>query len=159
MKLAHYELIAGVDLLTYEFISEGTKGSIRKIIQFSFMGESEFFNLGFGDADAETGEFDDMVVTDNGDSEKVLATVVSAVYDFLNNFPEAFVHAAGSTPTRTRLYRMGINKYHKEAETHFFIFGKTQAGWEPYLKGKDYVAFVIRRKGINLEYEKEYRQF
>lgn len=42
--------------------------------------ETNLYNLAFGDKNPLTGEIDDKIVTDNGDSEKVLATVVAAVY-------------------------------------------------------------------------------
>ncbi len=159
MRLDEYPLDASEDPFTYEFTSDGSKGSIRKVIQFSRMGGSEIYNLGFGDLNSETGDLDDLIVTDNGDSEKVLATVVSAVYSFLNNFPYVWIYITGSTPARTRLYRMGINKYFEIAENDFFLQGETQTNWEPYVKGKDYLAFAIRRKKVNLGYEKGYRQF
>jgi len=93
-----------------------------------------------------TGDIDDMIVTDNGDSEKVLATVVAAIYAFCDKFPEAWIYATGSTTARTRLYRIGINKYYDVVENDFEIFGQTQNEWERYQKGKDYEAFVIQRK-------------
>lgn len=39
-----------------------------------------FYNLAFGDKNLETGEIDDTVISNNGDSEQVVATVISAVY-------------------------------------------------------------------------------
>ena len=79
-----------------------------------------------------------------GDSEKVLATVVAAVYAFCDKFPQAWIYATGSTSARTRLYRMGINKFYDVVEADFEIFGQTQNEWERYEKGKDYQAFVIQ---------------
>ena len=66
------------------------------------------YNLAFGDKTSGH-EFDDMIVTDNGDMEKVLVTVVAAVYDFTELHSEAIIIAEGSTKARTRLYKMGIN--------------------------------------------------
>lgn len=61
----------------------------------------------------------------------------------------AWIYATGSTAARTRLYRMGINKYYDIVEADFEIFGQTQSEWERYQKGKDYEAFVIKRKAVN----------
>ncbi|HEY5326838.1 MAG TPA: hypothetical protein VIJ27_07545 [Mucilaginibacter sp.] len=146
MKLDRYELKSDDQLTTFDFLSEGTKGKIEKLIQFSAVNQDNLFNLAFGDRNALTGDIDDSIVTDNGDSEKVLATVVAAIYAFCDRFPEAWIYATGSTATRTRLYRMGINKYFEIAEADFEIFGQTQNEWERYRKGKDYQAFVIQRK-------------
>lgn len=88
MKLDRYELKAGRNLATFEFVSEGRKDQIVKVIQFEPMNLENLHNLAFGDQNAETGELADKVVTDNGDSEKVLVTVVAAVYAFADRYPE-----------------------------------------------------------------------
>ena len=154
MKLDRYELKSDETLTTFVFLSEGPKGKIEKLIQFSLVNQNGLYNLAFGDRNPLTGDINDRVVTDNGDSEKVLATVVAAVYAFCDHFPKAWIYATGSTAARTRLYRMGINKYFDIVETDFEIFGQTQSEWERYSKGKDYQAFVIQRKSLNLGYEK-----
>ena len=146
MKLDKYELQAGDKLLTYEFLSEGPKGKIEKLIQFTLVNENNLYNLAFGDKDPVSGMIDDQVVTDNGDREKVLATVVAAVYAFTDYFSFAWVYATGSTASRTRLYRMGINKYFELIEDDFEIFGQLQGEWERYLKAVEYEAFAVRRK-------------
>lgn len=146
MKLNRYELKAGRNLTTFEFLSEGRKGKVIKVIQFQPMNIPNLYNLAFGDENLETGELDDKVTTDNGDAEKVLATVVSAIYAFADQYPHVWVYATGSTEARTRLYKMGINKYFDIAETDFDIMGEQQNEWEWYEKGKDYQAFAVRRK-------------
>ena len=60
---------------------------------------------------------DDLAVSNNGDSEKVLATVVAAVYAFYDKHPDAWIFASGSTSTRIRLYRMGMTKYFDEIKS------------------------------------------
>lgn len=154
MKLDRYELRSDDQLTTFNFLSEGPKGKIEKLIQFSLVNQNGLYNLAFGDKLQLDGDIDDKSVTDNGDSEKVLATVVAAVYAFCDKFPQAWIYATGSTAARTRLYRMGINKYYDIVETDFDLFGQSQSEWERYEKGKDYQAFVIQRKTLNLDYEK-----
>ena len=146
MKLDRYELKADDQLTTFAFLSEGSKGKIEKVIQFSLVNQNNLYNLAFGDRNYLTGEIDDKVVTDNGDSEKILATVVAAVYAFCDKTPKVWIYATGGTAARTRLYRMGINKYYDIVESDFKIFGQTQSEWERFEKGKDYQAFVVQRK-------------
>ena len=146
MKLDRYELKSDEQFTTFDFLSEGPKGKIEKLIQFSLVNQSGLYNLAFGDKDPITSGIDDKVITDNGDSEKVLATVVASVYAFCDKFPQAWIYATGSTAARTRLYRMGINKFYDIVETDFEIFGLTLSEWERYEKDKDYQAFVIQRK-------------
>lgn len=147
MKLDRYEFKSGDTFLTYKFLSEGPKGKIQKLVQFTLINqENQFFNLAFGDKNLKTGEIDDMIITDNGDSEKVLATVVSAVYAFCDKVPKAWIYATGSTAARTRLYKMGINKYFYIVQEDFEVFGLAENEWERFIKGKNYQAFVVQRK-------------
>ncbi len=85
-----------------------------------------FYNLGFGDKDAITDDIDDTVITNNGDSEKVLATVTATLYTFTDKFPEAMIFASGSTTARTRLYRIGITNNLDVINVDFEIFGLTK---------------------------------
>ncbi len=146
MKLDRYELKTGRNLTSFEFVSEGKKGKVIKIIQFQKMNLPNLYNLTFGDKDFGSGEVYDQTVTDNGDTEKVLATVVAAIYAFAEKYPEAWVYATGSTETRTRLYNMGINKYFDTVKQDFDIMGEYQNEWEWYEKGKHYQAFAAHRK-------------
>ncbi|MCU0440570.1 MAG: hypothetical protein MUC49_21965 [Raineya sp.] len=49
----------------YEFISEGPKGKIKKIVQFTETGTDDVYNLAFGDYNEETKSIDDLAVTNN----------------------------------------------------------------------------------------------
>ena len=88
-----------------------------------------FFNLAFGDMDKVTSKLDDKVITNNNDTEKVLATIVSAVYAFTDKQNEAWVYATGSTPGRTRLYRIGITRYLEEVRQDFDVYGLLNGEW------------------------------
>ena len=132
--------------MVFEFTSEGTKGEIPKLIKFSETSLKGFYNLAFGDKDIVTGNIDDIVVSDNGDTEQVLATVVSAVFSFTEVEKDAWVYATGSTKSRTRLYRMGINKYYNEVRKDFNVFGLKDGEWEEFEKEIEYTAFVVKRK-------------
>jgi hypothetical protein len=146
MRLPRYELIAEKSLMVFEFTSEGPKGQIPKLIKFSETALKGFYNLAFGDKNSETGDIDDNVVSNNGDSEQVLATVVSAVFAFTDSYKETWVYATGSTKSRTRLYRMGISKYFDEVKQDFQVFGMLDGEWQEFEKEVDYTAFVVRRK-------------
>ncbi|MEO8820068.1 MAG: hypothetical protein ABI374_04440 [Ginsengibacter sp.] len=145
MKLPKYEIEAEDSLEVFAFVSEGPQRSIQKLIKFSETALKGFYNLAFGDKDLLTGEIDDKVVSKNGDSEKVLATIVSAVYAFTDRKKEAWVYATGSTSARTRLYRMGITKYIDEIKQDFDVYGLLNGEWEIFEKNIDYTAFVVRR--------------
>ena len=146
MRLPKYQLKSDDELFSYQFISEGPKGLIVKRIQFTLINEDGIYNLAFGDKNPVSGEIDDFAISNNGDSEKVLATVIAAVYAFFDKHPSSWIYAVGSTSTRTRLYRMGITKYFDEMRADFKIYGEYNGEWEPFEKGKDYTAFLTEFK-------------
>jgi hypothetical protein len=104
MKIEKYHLKSDNTLTYFEFISVGSKGAIRKMIEFQATSTPGLYNLAFGVKNPETGELDDLAISNNGDTAKVLGTVVAALYAFFSKNPEALVYATGSTPARTRLY-------------------------------------------------------
>lgn len=146
MKLDKYELKSGERLEVYEFISVGPNGRIIKLVQYTPTNYKDLYNLGFGDKNAQTGEIDANVISNNGDSEKVLATVVATLYSFTDAHRDALVYASGSTKSRTRLYRMGITKYIEEVKRDFEIYGEVEEGWEEFKRDVDYEAFLVKRK-------------
>jgi hypothetical protein len=146
MKLERYELKAEKSLLVFEFVSEGPKGEIPKLVQFGETNLKDFYNLAFGDKDPDTGEINDSIVSNNNDSDKVLATVVATVYAFTDKHPDAWVYATGSTRSRTRLYRMGLTKYLVEIVEDFDLYGQKEGEWQNFEKGVEYEAFLAQRK-------------
>lgn len=114
--------------------------------KFSATHLKDFYNLGFGDKDLDTGEIDDLSVSNNNDSDRVLATVVSAVFAFTDSKPESWIYATGSTRARTRLYRMGISKYYDNVIEYFSIFGLINEEWVDYNRDIDFDAFLVKRK-------------
>ncbi|MCG8386807.1 MAG: hypothetical protein MJA30_14755, partial [Cytophagales bacterium] len=134
------------ELEVFEFVSEGPKGRIPKIVQYFPTNYKDVYHLGFGDKNLVTGSIDDTVVSNNNDSEKVLATVIATLYAFTDKHKDAFVYATGSTNSRTRLYRMGISKYLNEALKDFEIYGELEDSWELFKLGKDYNGFLVKRR-------------
>ena len=147
MNLPVYKLKTGEKVMTFDFVSEGRKGEIPKMITFTEM-LPLVYNLGFGDKNVETGEMDDFAISNNGDTEKVLATVVSAVYTFTKDNPEIIVHATGSTNARNRLYRIGISKHYDDAIKDFDIYGLRDGEWVNFEKNVDYTAFLAKRNRV-----------
>ena len=126
MKHPKYNYRSESSLQFYEFISEGPKGLIKKMVIYTETTTENVYNLGFGDYDESTNGINDLSVTNNGDSLKVLATVASTVYAFTERHPNSWILATGSTSVRTRLYRMGITNNLTEIEADFIVFGYTK---------------------------------
>jgi hypothetical protein len=148
MKQPKYSLKAEQDLTVFEFISEGPKGKIPKLIEFTETNLKDFYNLAFGDKDEISGHINDNIVSNNNDTEKVLATVVAAVFAFTDKYPEAWVYATGSTTARTRLYRMGINKYIDEVKNESHIYAESEEGWHEFESEKVFEGYAVKRKNV-----------
>ncbi len=149
MNLPKYHLESGQRHNSYEFISEDPKGFIVKRIQFTLIDEGKIYNLAFGDKNSISDEIDDLVISNNGDSEKVLATVIEAVLDFCKRHPNAWIYVEGSNAVRTRLYRMGITRYLEEMQADFILFGEYNEEWEVFEKDRNYTAFLAKLKTSN----------
>ena len=132
--------------MVFDFVSVGDKGRIPKIVKYSGTNVKDFFNLAFGDKDPATGAINDVVISNNGDSEMVLATVVATLYAFTDKYPDAFVFATGSTKSRTRLYRIGIVRHINEIKKDFRIYGLRNDTWENFEKNIEYEGFLAQRK-------------
>lgn len=138
-------MVASDDYLGYSFFSEGPKGMIKKAIIYSLV-EDGYYNLAFGDWNEESNKIDDSMRTNNGDRDKVLATVAFTALDFTSKFPNASLFMEGSTPGRTRLYQIGIGNNLSEINKYFSVSGYRRQKWEPFIHGRNYEAFLAQRK-------------
>jgi hypothetical protein len=146
LNIPHYHIKTSPDYLTFEFVSEGPRGKINKVVRYTEINIKGYFNLGFGDKDPETGFISDIAVTNNADSQTVLATVGLTLNLFLQINPDAVVIATGSTEARTRLYRIGIANNIETIKNQYTVFGLTENGWEPFRKDIKYGAFLVKKK-------------
>jgi hypothetical protein len=147
MHLPRYEIVREANNeFAFAFISEGPKGAIPKAVIFTETNLHNFYNLGFGDVNRLTKEIDDLSRSDNGDTQKILATIAAIVIAFTERHPEAMILAIGSTPARTRLYRMGINAHFEEMQAIFEVYGLRNGAWETFAKSTEYEAFYAVRK-------------
>jgi hypothetical protein len=146
MKLPKYEYLTEDHAELFKFTSEGPKGKIKKLVVYTKMLEEDIYNLAFGDYDEETDSINDKSITDNNDKQKVLSTVASTLYVFTEKHPNMWVYATGSSTARTRLYRMGITINLEEIKEDFEVYGLSDEIWVKFEKGKDYEAFLVKRK-------------
>ena len=145
MHLDKYSPLSDATHSTYEFLSLGPKGTIKKVVKYTRI-QPNVYNLGFGDWDEITQGVRDDTRTNNNDRDKVLATVASTVVDFIKYHPGATIFAEGSTPAKTRLYQMGIFGNWHEISQLFDVKGFREGEWEDFEPGKSYNAFVLMAK-------------
>jgi|SRR5690606_21050432 len=139
--------VAADDLSVFDFISSGRHGAIQKRIVFMPTELGHVYNLAFGDVD-ENGEVDDYIVSDNGDRNKILATVVAAISKYTERYPGRYVYFQGSTMERTRLYRMAIGINLDELSETFEIFCQTEDGTQfvRFAQNIQTNGFLVKRK-------------
>lgn len=139
------DIFVSDDYKHYKFTSVGVNGRISKVVRYYDLDLDNYYNLGFGDQDPETGDLNDLAISNNGDSEKVLATVAMTLFTFTTQYPEAKIYITGSTKSRTRLYRIGISRHLCSIEMDFKVQGLLDGNWQPFRKDVPYEAFLITK--------------
>ncbi|GAB3885496.1 DUF6934 family protein [Spirosoma agri] len=147
MNQPHYDVRTTSDRLQFEFVSKGPKGLIVKRIEYTYIEGLDFWNLGFGDFDPDTGQINDQTISDNGDGRKVLATVAFSIREFMTVHSNATVFFSGSTDQRTQIYKWVIYKYWSDISADFYVDGITETSDViPFTIQQDYLGFLIRKK-------------
>lgn len=103
------------------------------------------YNLSFGNVTLD-GEMSSYAVSDNGDRNKILATVAYAVEIYLEQYPDRYVFFTGSTDGRTRLYRMAVALNFTELSLKFDIYCQTDMGIIPFQKNIPTTGILVKRK-------------
>ncbi len=156
MNHEKYTMVSSQDSTIFEFVSTGTKGNIDKLIQFQETDNPLIINLAFGDKKTSDKrgqpniEIDDFAVSKNGDRDLILSTVAWSVYEYTQSHTEKWIFFAGTTPVKTRLYRMAISKYYQELSKDFHIFGLVIVDGEtiktPFDSSTQFDGFIVKRK-------------
>ncbi len=133
------------DFNVFDFISTGKNGDILKRVSFNKTERVGVYNLAFGDV-GEDNEIDDYAVTDNGDRNKVLATVAAIVEVYTKRFPNRWIIFRGSTQERTRLYRIAVGLHLEELSALYQILAYKEGQLMPFAKNLEINAFLIKRK-------------
>jgi hypothetical protein len=133
------------DFDIFDFISTGRNGDVLKRVAFSKTEQENIYNLALGDVDEEN-DINDYAVTDNGDRNKVLATVVSIVEAYTKRFPDRWIFFRGSTAERTRLYRIAVGLHLDELSRLYEIRAYVDGDVVPFVKDLKINAILIKRK-------------
>jgi hypothetical protein len=148
MKQPYYDFQASTSQLFFTFDSIGPNGIIPKAVVYSpLYNMADIYNLAFGDMISDE-DFDDEVISNNNDRDKVLATVIQTMLVFFETYPNKIVFLTGSTPSRTRLYQIIINREYYTVSEVFEIEGVKNNTREKIVQNKRYDAFLIKLKTI-----------
>ena len=143
------------DYKVFKFVSEGRHGNLTKIVRFDKLRQrNNTFNLALG-TELNDGEVDFTGITNNGDRNKILATVAKIVYTVTEKHPEMDIYVTGSDSRRTLLYQRAIIYAYDELTETFNIYGvltnDDMIDYEPFDQSKNYLGLLIERKGVNDE--------
>jgi hypothetical protein len=150
MKYEYYTAVyAADDLSIFEFVSVGKKGMIRKRVVFAKTEVKGIYNLAFGNIGAEN-RLEDDTISNNGDRDKILATVAAAVDKYTQRYPLRWIYFRGNTPGKMRLYRMAIGLNLRELSIKFEIFAHRDSEEEliPFQRNMALAGFMIKRRII-----------
>jgi len=142
----YWPLEASEENRVYTFLSCGPKGNIDMTIQFTPTEEDGIFNLAFGILDKD-GKMDDTIINNNGDRNKIIATVIAAINEFTHHYPDKLVCFSGHTEGRNRLYRGALSIYLEQWLQNYAVWGlKEDNSFELFKKNTPYSGYIIKRK-------------
>lgn len=139
------------DLMFY-FVSRNSDGNnpIYKVVTYVPVQRYgiHYYNLGLADYDVDTGQYNDIVISNNGDMRKILTTVVSTLPIFFGEHPDKIVHIEGSDQTRKDYYHKLINDYWYRIQELYFVEGCNNGTVEIFQKGMKYEFILISLKKV-----------
>jgi ABC-type amino acid transport system permease subunit len=138
------------DYKIFTFISQGRHGELLKIVRFDeLITRENTYNLALGTV-LQNGKVDFTSTTNNGDRNKILATVAGIVHIFIENYPNKTVYLTGGDERRTLLYQRAIAYGYPELIQTFSIYGETLidevSDFEHFDQAKKYSGFLIEKK-------------
>ncbi|GEM_PF-987366 len=141
-KLEVYEFTSNKIKTEFRFESTGPKGIITKIVKFSIVREN-LCNLAFGDLVSD--DFDDEIISNNGDLRKIISTLANIVHSFTLSNPEIKIAIVPVDRKRKLLYNRIFQQYELEILEFYSIEGflSVRRTKEQYDPNKLYDAFVI----------------
>lgn len=128
----------------FQFLSVGKRGVFDKVVFFTPL-RIDTYNLSLLDYDAESGSYDDLSVTDNGDMPEILATVITTIHQFLGSKPGKKNYFEGSTLARTRLYQIAISKVYDPTQSDLLISGLQDGEWVTFERNTSFEGFLIEK--------------
>jgi len=147
MNYEPYPLLATEQNSRFQFRSTGKRGVFEKVISFSLL-NNNIFNLALLDYSPQTGEEDDLSVTDNGDLHEIMATVMKAILLFLEQHPDKIIYVEGNTKSRTRLYQISISKVYPLLINDLIILGQQNEKWIDFETNLSFESFLIAKKTL-----------
>ena len=145
MQSEFYPFESDQDRLYFEFSSVSSARTIEKAVVFSPFYLANRYNLLLADI-KEDRSLCDVTVSNNHDLDKVMSTVAHCIAAFFERYPNAEIHIEGSTPSRTRLYRIIFSRELSRIPENYEIYGAIGSKTEPFRQNENYTSFLLKHK-------------
>ena len=135
------------DSIVFQFESIGRNGTFLKEVTFTpISNASNYYQLALFDVD-KNDKRSVLSESKNQDMNKIMASVIKCMVVFWESNPFSSIVFSGSTPIRTRLYRIIINKLYDGINDKFEIMGFSEIhGLEKFNVNHEYIFFVTSIK-------------
>jgi hypothetical protein len=138
----YMDLVALPDLSVFQFISEGPWGRITKQIHFSLLFKPGIYMLQLGDI-TKYGGFDRSAISNNGDKNRIMATVIQAIEVFTERYPDRSIRIWSLSAERSRLFRIAIGSNFRQLSEKFAIKAMAREGFLLFKKDIDSANFEL----------------
>lgn len=140
------ELRALPDYSNFLFISRGIAGSSTREVRFTNQKEPNTYNLDISDFNPDRQSLTG--ISDNGDMNNVLTTLVMIIELYLERYPDRVIRLKGNTKEKSRLYRIALDMHVAVLNEHFDIRVEEENRIFPtYGRSNfDNIGFLIKRR-------------
>jgi hypothetical protein len=138
------QLRAKPDFSAFQFYSRGNGNLLTRQINFIASKKPRLFDLDFGDC--ENGQLHPYRLTDDGDLETLVTTLLHTLEIYTEKYPERTVRLKGNTKHKARIFHIALDTHLDVLCPHFEIEFEQE---QPLLSLKRIrypLAFLLRRK-------------
>jgi hypothetical protein len=135
------------DFSAFQFTSTGKAGPVTRQVRFNGQKDAGVYTLDLRDLPV-TKKDDPGRVTDQGDMNTVLATLIQIIEIYTERYPRRSVRLKGDTQEKALLYRTALDHHLDILCPLFLINLEEQVSASGGNRSIDNIAFVLKRKPI-----------
>jgi hypothetical protein len=135
------------DFSAFQFTSAGLAGSVTREVRFNGQKDAGVYNLDLRDLPVSKKD-DPGRVTNQGDMNTVLATLVQIIEIYTERYPRRSIRLRGDTQEKAHLYRVALDRHLNILCPLFIINLEEHVSASDGDRSIDNIAFVLKRKPI-----------
>jgi hypothetical protein len=134
------------DFSAFQFTSAGMAGSVTRQIRFNGQRDAGVYNFDLRDLPV-TKKDEPGRVTDQGDMNTLLATLVQVIEIYTERYPRRTIRLKGDTQEKAHLYRLAVDR-HLDMLSPLFIINLEEHISPSSDRSIDNIAILLKRKPI-----------